>query len=212
MSSKFADTLDQALASSHNAVAVEVLESRIKNGVATEAERPLCGVLLLMPPWADYEAASSIFGDMLRNGGRSFDAAVWDAYRYSVLMPEGDRRFEMRLRDSPQSAVSAHMLSLLASSAGDVSQALEENRRSRALRLFPFNIVEGLRRELSLSSDERSHLWRTACDLIFSRTAELDEPVHTVEGSLQRHFDNLILGTRLTTPVWEDLCKTFEIR
>lgn len=208
MLSTFAESLRRAIEVADGAATVAILEPRVKDGTATESERLLCGVLLLMPPLADYDAAASIFSGLL-NGGRAFEAAVWDAYRFAVLLPDGDRSFEELLRSSSWSAVAAHMLSMVAAACDDISLALIENRRSRALRPFPFNIAEALKREPGLQASARSDLWQSACDLIVSRSAESDAAVYTVEGALQRHWDNLIVGTRLTSQLWGEYSKVF---
>ena len=208
MSSTFAEALRRAIETTDNAAAVALLEPRVKDGTATDSERLLCGVLLLMPPLADYEAAASIFGALL-NGYRSFEAAVWDAYRFAVLLPDGERSFEAVLRSSSRSAVATHMLSMVADARDDVPLALAENRKSRAGRLFPFNITAALKLEPSLEPNARSELWQSACDLIVSRSAESDAAVSTVEGALQRRWDNLIVGTRLTSQLWDEYSKTF---
>jgi hypothetical protein len=208
MSSIYADSLRLAIETADNAAAVGLLEDRVKEGSTTEVEALLCGVLLLMPPLADYEVAASIFSRLLP-GERGFEAAVWDAYRFSVLLPDGDRAFEAVLRSQPRSAIATHMLSMVASADGDAPRALIENRTSRALRLFPFNIVEALKRDFSMPASERDCLWRIACDLVTSRCAESDAGVSTVEGALQRRWDNLIVGTRLTSPLWEDYTSKF---
>ncbi len=207
-SSTFASALQEAIKGADNAAAVALLEPRVNDGTATDSEQLLCGLLLLMPPLADYEAAACIFGSML-NGERRFEAAVWDAYRFAVLLPDGDRSFEIVLRSSSRSAIAAHMLSKVAAACNEVSLSLIENRRSRALRLFPFNITEALKREPSLQANARSDLWQNACDLIVSRSAESDAAVCTVEGSLQRRWDNLIVGTRLTSQLWDEYSKVF---
>lgn len=208
MSSTFVELLRASIEAGDNVGTVGVLEQRVKDGEATESERLLCGVLLLMPPLADYEAAASIFNGMLK-GERRFEAAVWDAYRYAVLLPDGERPFEPVLRSSSRSAISAHMLSMVAAACDDPTLALIENRRSRALRLFPFNITEALKRDTELQAASRRCLWQDACDLIVSRAAEADAAVYTVEGALQRHWDNLIVGTRLTSPLWGEFSAVF---
>lgn len=210
MSSTSANSLSSAIESNDNEAAVELLEARVKSGTASESEKLLFGVLLLMPPLADYEVAARLFSGML-DGNRGFEAAVWDAYRFAVLMPDGDRRFETVLRAWPQSAIAAHMLSTTASALDDEPQALVENRRSRKLRLFPFNIAEALKRDPGLDTDARDDLWRIAVDLIASRSAELDSAVHTVEAALQRRWENLIVGTRLTTPLWNEYRRMFGV-
>jgi hypothetical protein len=209
MSSTYADSLRSAIESDDSESAVELLEPRVKEGTASESEKLLCGVLLLLPPLADYEAAARVFADML-TGIRAFDAAVWDAYRFSVLMPDGDRRFESILRDFRRSAVAAHMLSATAAASNDDEEALRQNRLSRQLRLFPFNIVEALRRDTEMAPATRDRLWRIATDLVISRSAESDATAHTVEGALQRQWDSLIVGTRLTTPLWTEYLRIFE--
>lgn len=208
MSSIFVESLRAAIEMTDNSAAVDLLEPRVKDGSASEGEKLLCGVLLLMPPLTDYEAAAGIFRDML-SGDRRFEAAVWDAYRFAVLLPDGDRSFEAVLRSASRSAVAAHMLSMVAAACDDAAHALDENRRSRALRLFPFNVTEALKRERGLQESTRSDLWRSACDLIISRSAEVDPAVYTVEGALQRRWDNLIVGTRVTSQLWGDYTKTF---
>lgn len=197
------DELRAAIAADDNLATVALLKARVKRGDATCHEKMLYGVSLLMPPFADYEHAAQQFSD-LKSGACRFEAAVWDAYRFSVLLPDGDRSFEVILRTYPESAVSAHMLSMLATADGNDCAALSNNRKSRLLRLFPSNIIEALRRDPDLSSEVKRQLWRTACDLIVSRCAESDDAVGTVVGALQRHWDNLITGVRLSSEMWAE--------
>ncbi len=208
MSSTSAESLSRAIFSRDNVAVVNIIERRIIDDTATEGERLLCGVMLLMPPLADYEAASNIFSNML-NGPRRLEAAIWDAYRFAVLMPDEPRSFMPVLRSSPQSAVAAHMMSKVALMSDDAKLALNENRRSRSLRLFPFNIFEGLRIDSVIGANERDNLWRTACDLIFDKSAESDSRISTTEGALQKRWDNLIIGTRLTSQLWHEYEKQF---
>jgi len=77
MASTFAESLRCAIQADDNIAVVTLLEPKVKDGTATENEKLLCGVLLLMPPFADYEVAASIFCGLLK-GDRSFEAAVWD--------------------------------------------------------------------------------------------------------------------------------------
>lgn len=208
MSLTYDSRLQEALSHSDQTTVVGILERRMAENTATASERLLCGVSLLMPPFVDYEAASRVFVSLL-DGDRSFEAAAWDAYRFAVLLPDGDSRFEKFLTCCPHSAIAAHLLSMLAAARGEPSLALSENRRSRKLRLFPFNIADAFKIEPALTADERSALWWATCDLVVSRSAESDEPVSTVEGALQRLWDSQILGTRLTTVIWDDYCKRF---
>jgi hypothetical protein len=201
MSSSFTESLRHAIETEDSEALVHLLEPRVADGTASANEALLCGALLLMPPLADYEAAANVFRRLL-TGARAFEAAAWDAYRFAVLMPGGDHSFEQVLRSSARSPVAAHMLSLVAAARDDLPLALLENRRSRAFRLFPFNVVEALKRESALEASARTSLWQSACDLIVSRSAESDPAVCTVEGALQRKWDNLIVGTRLTSQLW----------
>lgn len=207
MLSTFAESLRDAIEVADGAAIVALLEPRVKAGSAAESEALLCGVLLLMPPLADYEAAASIFSSLLK-GRRGFEAAVWDAYRFTVLLPDGDTSFEEMLRSVSGMPIAAHMLSMVAASRNDMPLALSENRRSRSLRPFPFNIVQALKLEPGLSASARCDLWQNACDLIISRSAESDAPVFSVEGALQRHWENLIVGTRLTGSLWDEYSQT----
>lgn len=208
MSSIFADSLRRAIEAADNSATVALLETRLKEGTATDSEQLLCGILLLMPPLADYEAAASVFAGLF-NGDRGFEAAVWDAYRFAVLLPDGSRPFEAMLRSSSWSAVAAHMLSMVALADNDVALAVAENRRSRSLRLFPFNIIEAFKHDPELQKHERGDLWQSACDLIISRSAELDATVCTIDGALQRHWENLIVGTRVSSQLWGEYIRLF---
>jgi hypothetical protein len=208
MTSSFEELLHCAIGADDNAAVVALLEPKVKDGSATEAETLFCGVSLLMAPFGDAEAAASIFFGLLK-GNRRFEAAVWDAYRFAVLMPDGDRTFEMVLRSFPQSAVSAHMLSMVADMDGNISLALAENRRSRAMQPFPFNITKALYRDPTLDKDTRDDLWKSVGDLMVSRSAQNDEGVCTIENSLQRYWENLIVGTRVTATVWSEYSRVF---
>lgn len=186
---------------------VSILEPRILDGSATEAESMLCGVLLMLPPIADYEVAANIFSGLFTKLC-GFEAAVWDAYRYSVLLPTGGVQFEEVLRAHQGSAISLHMQSMVSRMRGDFSAALVENRGSRQIRLFPFNLSEALKNDNDLDVDTQKQYWQVFCDLLVSRSAESDEPVHTVEGMLQQYWDNLILGTRITSELWDEYQNT----
>lgn len=206
MSSISASELSRALKNDDNESLVSILEPRVLAGEASEAEALLCGVLLLLPPFADYEAASDVFIRML-GSERAVEAAIWDAYRFAVLMPDDSCKFESILISMKNSAVAAHMLSMVYSARGELSKAILQSRRSIALRPFPFGVVNWLRLDASASDEERRLGWATAIDLVISRSAESDQPVTTVEGALQRRWDNLILGTRLTTALWSEYSK-----
>jgi hypothetical protein len=204
MSLTFDESLLQALRTFDNKSIVALLEPRVARGAATESEMLLCGVLLLLPPLADYEASAEIFKNM-GSSTRRFEAAVWDAYRYETLLPVGPMWFQEIFSTNLDSAVCAHMLGKLAACSGDMVKAIEHNRRSRGARLFPFNIIGALRIDPEIREHERSHLLRCANDLIISRSAESDDAVVTVDGALQRRWDNLILGTRMTSQLCEQL-------
>jgi len=199
--------LVDAIEADNTEAIVSILEPRILEGSASDAECLLCGVLLLLPPIADYDAATDVFSGLLAKPC-SFEAAVWDAYRYSVLLPDGDSSFQRVLRANPDSAISLHMLSMVSRMRGDDSAALVDNRKSRMIRLFPFNLSEALKYDNDLDSESRMKYWRVFCDLLASRTAESDKCAHTVEGMLQQYWENLILGTRITSQLWEEYRRT----
>jgi hypothetical protein len=200
-------SLVNAIEAGDNEAVVSILEPRVLEGSASETESMLCGVLLLLPPLADYEAAANIFSGLLSKPC-GFEAAVWDAYRYSVLLPDGDTSFERVLRARPDSAVSLHMQSMVSRMRGDYSAALVDNRKSIMARLFPFNLSEALKNDNDLNVETQKKYWRVICDLLVSRTAESDECAHTVEGLLQQYWDNLILGTRITSELWNEYQST----
>ncbi|MFO0728156.1 MAG: hypothetical protein U1E65_30525 [Myxococcota bacterium] len=206
MSSTYAETVRALLLARDNATLVPLLEQRVKEGSATESEHLLCGALLLMPPFVDDEAARAVFGGV--QGPRRFEAAVWDAYRFAVLTPEHDEGFMDTLRAHRSSAVAAYMLSKVADMVGDLPRAREERHRSLRLRPIPFDVIQVLRRD-PLEPDQKLELWRTLQDLMLSVNVELEPPATTIEGSLQRLWDNLIVGTRVTSVLWEHYASAF---
>ena len=191
-------------------MAVDLLEGQLARGVATERERLLLGVLSLLPPIADYDAAARIFL-ALEGTALGFEAAVWDAYRFATVLPSGSTWFSRPLRSCSTKGVATHMLSHVELALGNVEAAIAFNRESRAARSFPFNLVLALKIDPALDSDSRRSIWDTARELVVSRQAELDAPVGSTEASLQRRWDNLILGTRLTSVVWEHYIGTFSL-
>lgn len=202
------DELRKAISSRDGQEIVRVLEPRVIAGETTEAESLLCGIVLLMPPIADYAAAARIFAKVIK-GSRRLEAAVWDAYRFAVLMPVGSQSFEEVLKENKNSAIAAHMRSMVAAANSDLSLALEESRLSRSLRVFPFNAIYGLKNDFDLVIDEKIDLWRSINDLVVSKSAELDAAPLTVEGVLQSYWENLIVGTRVTSYLWDDYCRMF---
>ncbi|TWB35399.1 hypothetical protein [Nitrospirillum viridazoti] len=203
MSSIYGDNEISSLIENESAEeVVSALEKKIGAGAASEDEKILCGIMLMMPPFADYEASAEIFGAMMK-GRRAVDAAIWDAYRFSVLLPVGDEGFEPILQKRRDSAVAAHMRSTVAAARGQMDLSIAENRLSRSLRIFPFNAIDGINRDVNLSISQKKYLWIAACDLVISRSVEKDARPKTVVGAIQRYWDNLIIGNRLTNILWD---------
>lgn len=148
---------------------VALLEPRIANDLATESECLLCGVLLMSPPFLDEAGALRIFNNLM-DGPRCFEAAVWAGYAFGVLALEVGRDFEYVLKENTQSTVAAHVLSLVSSMDENYSLAINENKRSRSLQLFYFNIIEGLRIDPDMRKSEKERLWGIACDLIIDKS------------------------------------------
>lgn len=183
---------------------VRCLEILVKQNAATEAEKMLLGVLMMMPPIADCARACTIF-DGLMDGPKSLEAAAWSAYRYGVLQPDENKNFEPVLNAHSTSSIAHHMLSLVAIADNNQKSFVLENRASREISLFPCNILIALDGDSELRDSERRDLCLIMMDLLVSRSAEADSPVHTVEGLLQRKWENLIAGVRVTTEYWKIL-------
>lgn len=203
MSSTFESTssLEGLISGDDNAGIVSCLENLISLGSARTEEKLLLGVLLLLPPVADYDGAAEVLDSLLATPC-AFEAAIWGAYKYGVLQPDGSRQFESALLARPDSAIAHHMLSLVALADDDLERAVLENRASREIRLFPFNTLSALDNDGSIEEREKQHLLCAVEDLVISRNAEFDPGVRTVEGLLNRKWENLILGTRLTSEYW----------
>lgn len=206
MSATYGTQLRSSLLARDSPATVALIEPRIRSGHATQSEALLCGVLLLMPPLVDEAAAALVFAGLL-SGERRFEAAVWDAYRYAILVPDGEQLFMPLLLGAETSAISAYIQSLVASAHGDTPKAIAENRRSVELRPFPFNLMRLLELNPDTPMNEKTAIWEMICDLVVDRSVEKAANAATVEGALQRHWENLIEGTRLTSPLWASCCE-----
>lgn len=209
MSLIFADgILMQAVRNNDTEKVVSILEPRVDACRATNEEALLCGILLLMPPFADYEKSKIIFLRLF-DSPRGFEAAVWDAYRHAILMPDGDCFFEKILLGRANSAIALHMLSMNEYAIGNYSSALEMNRDSRTIRPFPFNLSEALKQDKELDKESRLLYWMMISDLVINRESEKDNEVYSLEGMIQHRWENLILGTRMTSELWADYREKF---
>lgn len=192
----------------NNKEIVRCLEVLVRQKMATDAQTLLLGVLLLLPPFADYDDGVGIFNDLL-TGPKALAAATWSAYGYGVLQPSGTRNFEPILKLYSGSAVARHMLGLIAHADDDQEKYLSESRASRKIEVFPFNILSALDGDPDLEVNERHYLRSVFVDLLVSRSAEADSPVCTVEGLLGRKWDNLISGVRITSQYWSLLTESW---
>jgi hypothetical protein len=180
---------------------ISIVEEKIRLKVANENEVLLCGLLMLSPPVADAEKASSLFKSIF-GGNRSLEAAIWDAYRYSYFFPENSD-FKDILNKENQYPIAAHILSLVDKVDGHMEDALEKNRLSRSIRIFPFNALEALNIDYELSGEDRMELWDKINDLIIIKDVDRSREILTIDGYLQRYWDNLITGTRITSVLWD---------
>jgi hypothetical protein len=176
---------------------IECIERRAAGMAIDLKERLLYGVLLLFPPFAEPEAAKQVFATLLESP-LQFNAAVWDAFRYATLMADEDRAFEPVLTRRSHSAVASHMLSQVALAEGRFEAFSQLNHASRTIRQFPSNIIAAL--ENGLAPGEADALKQAFNDSLLSGHAESDPPVSSVDGLLERLWDNQITGARLTRP------------
>lgn len=201
--------LASCIAMQDNESVVSLLEILVERGDALDEERMLLGVLLFLPPVADYDAALETFEKLLQSP-RSFEAASWQAYCFANLHPDGSRRFEEVLK-ARGGSIAQHLLSLVSLADGNYDAFFDQNMRSRQSRLFPFNILSLLDHGMATDDSEKSKLISTFQDLVVSNNAESDSTVFTVDGLLSRKWDGLILGTRLSSPFWQFVCKKYDI-
>lgn len=209
MSSTFAEDLQNAIKEYDSSKVVPLLEPKVHDGTATESERLLCGILLMMPPFADYHAAPLIFNS-LHNGTRRFEAAVWSAYHYTVILPDGDTKFKNTLLSFPYSSIAAYFLSEFFGLIKNPHKELIEIRRSVSLRMFPFNTIRLIRIDEELSIDDKRNLFKIASDLILDKDICNSGNPSTIEGMIQSHWDNLITGTRITKELWNCYKREFK--
>jgi hypothetical protein len=200
--------LDACIQTNDNEGAVRLLEAAQKDGVLEPQGQLLLGVMLFMPPFGDYESSRDVLND-IKNRTHLCEAAVWLAYHFYTLYRE-DGSFAETLEGCCESAAACYSLARYNAHIGNESTALEWNRRSLELERFPDNLIFDLLHNLDHDAPQRAKIFSDVDSLVVNKAAEMTRRL-TAADCYQNCWDELILGRRMTSIVWQHMQTLFAV-
>lgn len=188
---------------------VEEVQSCFRAGTATGSDILSAAILMFSPPFSDAGAAREMLSPLL-DSDLQVPAAVWDVWGYIDDTLAGCRptRALAVLAERPGSALAQFTRATFAA-LDDPDEAVRLNRLSLDLRRFPNNLLMAIQRDPELTLGQRRTLYAQIDDLMLSRTAESDRRCTTLDGWVQRYWDECIYGTRATAMYWQSIARQF---
>lgn len=184
--------------------AVALLESLAARAETSAVDELSLGLLLMMPPFGDYEAASCLFRNVAKNIELEVEACVWGMYLFITLLPVHDdfaEKLEMHQR-SPEALL---MLARHALWRGDMVQARKLAQKSVMIEPFPYNLLVASR--CSRDEDAKRKLIEQAKALVQMSNMEQSPRPTSRSALLEKEWAELIRGDVMTSIVWHH---TFE--
>lgn len=181
---------------------VTFLEPLYQQQQLSEHYTLVLGVSLMLPPVADMCAALEVFSRLL-TGKRHCEAAVWCMYVYHFCPT--NTTFVEHLEACSTSAEAEYMRAEYAVRNANLDEFVDWIDRSLALRWFPNNIRQKVRLDGTLTKQERQKwvgFWQSR---VIDRKAEYRLDPHTSDELLQQCWEEYILGTHMSSVVWESL-------
>ncbi len=202
MISNLQQQLARALGDDDDTRLLDLLESASAQGMLNPKEELVRGIVSMMPPFGDYEAAREAFAGCLQSEKRR-EAAIWSAYLYVTLHPENPD-FVPVLSAHENCAVCAHMLAEYHQFEDRFDDALSWIRKSIAIEAYPKNLLFLLFHEPGLELTAKARIFRRAESLILDSHTEDSPFPKDLSGLYQAYWDELILGRVMTSVVWAD--------
>ncbi len=162
--------------------------------------------MLFLPPFSDYEGSREAFKSIEDPSLRG-EAAIWLAYHYYTLFPE-DEDFVQILENHADKATACYSLARYNAHIGEEALAREWNLRSLQIERFPNNLLFDLLHNLDLNAERRAAIFEEVESLVLDKTAETAR-FSTAAYLYQSCWDELVLGCRLTSVVWQQVQQQF---
>ena len=160
--------------------------------------------MLFLPPFGDYEGSREAFKS-IEDPSLLGEAAIWLAYHYYTLFPE-DEGFVQTLENHAGNAAACYSLARYNAHIGQEASAQEWNQRSIQLERFPNNLIFDLLHNPQDQGPEKAGIAKELEKLIVEKVAEETTP-STAADLYKNYWDELILGGRMTSVVWQHLQK-----
>lgn len=191
---------DQAIRQQHGDGLLAILERAYEKSQLGPKEILLYGIVLMMPPYVDYESAEDVLIRSLQSSERRH-AAIWHAYMYTTLSPTNSL-FVATIEADPKCEVSAYMMARYHNIEGNYEGSLKWVRRSCDIAMFPHNLVFHLIHDPTLDPLARSRIVSQIEHRVLTKEAENGPPPKDVDALYRDYWEELILGVRMTSENW----------
>ena len=195
--------LDVYISKRDTEFAVPVLEKYYEKKLLEPSDRLLLGVLLLLPPFADHPKVRECLETNLGTEFE-FESLVWLQYNW-MFWPKGET-YDERLSEYQNHSVACYMFALKAEYNDCTSETIEWIKKG--LQVSPFPNLLDLADSYATICPEFSGSKAKAKGLIKVRDLEKHSPPDNRQQVASYYWDHLILGTKVTTPIWESCFAT----
>jgi hypothetical protein len=192
----FRDKIPIYIKNSEDEKLVELMESNLDS--LTDKEKLFLAITLMFPPFVD-EYCSLKYLNSLLDSKIAKEAAIWCNYLHSSL-PECTRFVEVlwQYKDDPQGVVQ-YSLAKYYRFTGDFQKSVQLLKTSLTSHRFPHNIY--MTWEMDLATKQA--VYEEMEPLVMCKTLE-DEPEPVdMDTALKEYWDEMILGTRITSSTWK---------
>ena len=165
---------------------------------------------VMMPPFEDYDDAIEVLSQTFGTAVEK-TAAIFAGYIYVTLQPI-DESFTSILRKYKHCAFANYILAMYYDYENDTSQAELYINKSISLATFTKNIVFKLTfYSTDLTPEQQASLKKQLKNLVQIKNFELSGLAKTTEQLIKDYLDELIIGSKMTSPNWLHLKAKFKL-
>lgn len=177
---------------------LDVLEKEQSSNNLSGDLQVLLGLVLMMPPFADYQCALEAFKSAQKTDYKDV-AAIWHGYLHTTLYPI-DSSFARNLNLSTGEGLYILSLHNCANNSPEWRNNLTD---SIAVKKFPNNLRFYLRTSKDLSADIRKNLSSEAIGMVIDSSFEKSSQPNDYKKLMANYWDELILGKCMASGNWE---------
>ena len=204
--------LDSALACAlinHNDIEVSELLKKAHEGLGGVYSLAYA-LIEMMPPFENYDTATDVLVQ-LYGGADERIAAIFAGYIFVNLQPF-DNGFESILINYKDCPVANYILSLYFDYENDVARAKAYIDKSTKQSLFAKNTILKLSFYSSdITNEEKIKLRMKLAELVTIKNFEKFEGATDKNEIVSDYFDELIIGSKMTSANWENIANKFSL-